>query len=120
MVNLRAPVSGPFDVTIEESGGTARVALVGELDISTAPRLEEELRRVEAGSPRVLVLDLSKLTFMDSTGLRLLIGADARAREAGRRLVLIRGNEMVQRVLRVTRLDERLEIVSDPGALAGS
>jgi anti-sigma B factor antagonist len=113
-------VSTPFDVTIEERGDTAHVTLIGELDISTAPRLEEDLRRVEAGSPQVLVLDLSKLTFMDSTGLRLLIGADARARDAGpprRRLVIVQGNEMVQRVLRVTRMDERLEIVSDPGAL---
>jgi anti-anti-sigma factor len=113
-------MTSPFDVTIEESGDTVHVTLLGELDISTANRLEDDLRRVEASSPRVLLLDLSKLDFMDSTGLRLLIGADARARQDGRRLVLIRGNEMVQRVLRVTRLDERLEIVSDPGALASA
>jgi anti-anti-sigma factor len=113
-------VASPFDVIIEERGDTAHVTLLGELDISTASRLEEDLRRVEAGSPQLLVLDLSKLAFMDSTGLRLLIGADGRARAAGRRLVLIRGNEMVQRVLRVTRLDERLEIVSDPDALASA
>jgi anti-anti-sigma factor len=113
-------VTSPFDVTIEERGDTIHVTLLGELDISTAPRLEEDLRRAEAGNPALLILDLSRLEFMDSTGLRLLIGADSRAREAGRRLVLIRGNEMVQRVLRVTRLDERLEIVSDPGALASA
>ena len=113
-------VASPFDVTIEEQGDAVHVTLTGELDISTATRLEDDLRRVEAGGPQLLVLDLSRLDFRDSTGLRLLIGADARAREAGRRLVLIRGNEMVQRVLRVTRLDERLEIVSDPGALAGA
>jgi anti-anti-sigma factor len=113
-------VASPFDVTIEERGDTVHVTLLGELDISNATRLEDDLRRVEAGNPALLVLDLSRLDFMDSTGLRLLIGADSRAREAARRLVLIRGNEMVQRVLRVTRLDERLEIVSDPGALAGA
>jgi anti-anti-sigma factor len=56
---------------------------------------------------------------MDSTGLRIVLSADARARAAGRRFVLVRGNDMVQRVLRITRLDERLEIVSDP-ALAGA
>jgi anti-sigma B factor antagonist len=116
---LRA-VTSPFDVTIEERGDAVHVTLLGELDISNATRLEDDLRRVEAGSPLLLVLDLSRLEFMDSTGLRLLIGADARARESGRRLVLIRGNEMVQRVLRVTRLDERLEIVDDPGALASA
>lgn len=111
-------MASPFDVTIEERGDRVHVILLGELDISNATRLEDDLRRVEAGSPELLIIDLSRLEFMDSTGLRLLIGADSRAREAGRRLVLIRGNQMVQRVLRVTRLDERLEIVSDPGALA--
>jgi anti-sigma B factor antagonist len=109
-----------MEVNIEERGDTVSVTLRGELDISTAPRLEADLRRAEAGSARVIVLDLSQLDFMDSTGLRLLIAADARARDDGRRLVLVEGNEMVQRVLRVTRLDERLEIVSDPGALSGA
>jgi anti-sigma B factor antagonist len=113
-------VAGPFDLTIQERGDAIHVALRGELDISTAPRLEDELRRIEAGGPATLVLDLSKLDFMDSTGLRLVLNADARARAAGRRFVLVRGNEMVQRVMRVTRLDERLEIVEDPAALAGA
>jgi anti-sigma B factor antagonist len=113
-------MASPFDVTIEERGDGVRLLLSGELDISTATRLEDDLRRVEAAEPALIVLDLSRLDFMDSTGLRLLIGADSRAHEAGRRLVIVRGNEMVQRVMRVTRLDERLEIVPDPGALAGA
>jgi anti-anti-sigma factor len=66
------------------------------------------------------VLDLKGLSFMDSTGLRLLIMADSRAREDGRRLAIGQGNEMVQRVMRLTRLDERLHIVEDPSALAGA
>jgi anti-sigma B factor antagonist len=113
-------VASPFDVTIEERGDTVHVTLLGELDISNASRLEDDLRRVEADNPELLVIDLSRLEFMDSSGLRVMIGADARARETGRRLVLIRGNDMVQRVMRVTRLDERLEIVDDPGALASA
>ena len=113
-------MSSPFEVTIAERGDTVHASLRGELDISTATRLEENLERIEADEPAVLILDLSRLDFMDSTGLRLLISADSRARDAGRRLVLVQGNEMVQRVLRLTRLDERLEIVEDPGALAGS
>jgi anti-sigma B factor antagonist len=113
-------LSSPFEVTVEERGDAVHARLQGELDISTATRLEEALERVEAGRPALLILDLSALDFMDSTGLRLLIGADTRARDAGRRLVLVQGNEMVQRVLRLTRLDERLEIVEDAGALARS
>ena len=110
----------PFELTIEERGDVVHVTLRGELDISTASRLEDDLKRIEADAPRVLLVDLSRLDFMDSSGLRLLISADARAREAGRRFVLVRGNEMVQRVLRLTRLDERLDIVEEPGALAGA
>jgi anti-sigma B factor antagonist len=103
--------SSPFGVTIERRDGAVHVALSGELDVSTAPQLEDDLRRVEAEQPDSIVLDLHKLTFMDSTGLRLLIMADARAREEGRRLAIGRGNDMIQRVLHLTRLDERLEIV---------
>ncbi len=66
------------------------------------------------------MLDLQQLSFMDSTGLRLLIMADARARSEDRRLVIVQGNEMVRRVMRLTRLDERLTIVEDPGAVAGT
>ena len=94
------------------------VALTGELDISTAQRLEDDLRRVESERPELIVLDLQPLTFMDSTGLRLLITADIRARQEARRLVIVQGNEMVQRVMRLTRLDERLDIVEDASALA--
>jgi anti-sigma B factor antagonist len=110
--------SSPFDVKIEQRGDAVHVVMSGELDISTAQRLEEDLKRVEADKPATTVLDLQQLSFMDSTGLRLLIMADSRARAEDRRLVIVQGNEMVQRVMRLTRLDERLTIVESPGAVA--
>ena len=110
--------SSPFDVTIEQRGDAVHVILSGELDISTAQRLEDDMRRVEADRPELILIDLQQLTFMDSTGLRLLITADSRAREENRRLAIVQGNEMVQRVMRLTRLDERLTIVAHPGAVA--
>jgi anti-sigma B factor antagonist len=110
-----------FELTTDEQADSVQIRMRGDLDISTAPRLEEELLRLEAQGPATIVLHLENLAFMDSTGLRLLITADARAREHSRRLVLVRGNKMIQRVLRITRLDERLEIVDDPAAaLSGS
>jgi len=102
--------------TRDRPDGGVLVALTGELDLATAPKLEDELRRVEARRPALVVIDLKPLSFMDSSGLRALIAADSRAREAGSRLVLVRGDERVQRVLRITRLDERLEIVDDADA----
>ena len=109
--------SSPFGVTIEQHESAVHLLLTGELDISTAQLLEDDLRRVEAERPELIVIDLQELAFLDSTGLRLLIMADARAREEGRRLAIVRGNEMIRRVLRLTRLDERLTVVEDPGAL---
>jgi anti-sigma B factor antagonist len=102
-----------FEVTSEDRGGAVHMRLSGELDISSATKVEDELARVEPGRPDVIVLDLRGLDFMDSTGLRLLIAADARAREEGRRLTIVKGPEPVQRVFRITRLEERLELVDD-------
>ena len=96
-----------FATTVEE--GIAVVSLEGELDVAGAELLEQELARI-GGDPacRGLVLDLSRLEFMDSTGLRLVVLADARARENGRPLVLVRAGESVQRVFEMTRMDDRL------------
>jgi anti-sigma B factor antagonist len=94
-----------------------RLALAGELDISSAPTLERELRRAEDAAPPVLVLDLRELTFMDSTGLRLVLGADARARKEGRRLAIVRGGEAIDRVFRIAIPDDRLEMVDDPAEI---
>jgi anti-anti-sigma factor len=102
-----------FDVTADDRGDSVHLRLSGELDISTAPKVEDELARVEPNRPETIVLDLSNLAFMDSTGLRLLIAADTRARQQGRRLLIVKGPEAVQRVFRITRLEERLEIVDD-------
>jgi anti-anti-sigma factor len=110
-----------FDVTTEHRGDIAHVKLSGELDISTAPKVEDELARIEPNRPDLIVLDLRNLAFMDSTGLRLLIAADMRARHDGRRLTIVKGPEAVQRVFRITRLEERLEIVDEvPSGSAGT
>jgi anti-anti-sigma factor len=106
-----------LDVTTTDIPRGVHVRLAGELDLATVPRLDDELKAVEDAGPEVVLVDLQGLSFMDSSGLRALLAADARAREAGRRLVLVRGDERVQRVLSITRLDERLEIVDSADAV---
>jgi anti-sigma B factor antagonist len=100
-----------LEVHTEQRDELVRVALAGELDLSTTSQVEEELRHVEAAKPELIVLDLSGLSFLDSTGLRLVITADARARDAGRRLALVKGPETVNRVFTITKVDERLQLV---------
>ena len=107
-----------LEVRTEDRDGFVHVALMGELDLSTVAKVQEELRKIEAASPPTLVVDLSKLTFLDSTGLRCIVTADERAREAGRRVVIVRGPDPVQRVFAITRLEERLEMVDDAGTVS--
>lgn len=116
-LGFRAPVE-ILDVSTEDRDGLVHVALKGELDLSTVAKVQDELRRVEDNEPPVVVLDLSRLTFLDSTGLRCLVTADERARESGRRVVIVRGPEPVQRVFAITRLEERLEMVDDASAVS--
>jgi len=94
-----------------ELEGRAHVTLRGELDLSTADKVERELFRIEETGPELVVLDLSELTFLDSTGLRMIVGADQRARQSDRRLTVVRGPATVQRVFEITKLDGRLEMV---------
>ena len=116
-VSLRFPDVTPLDVTTEQHPGQTRVVLIGELDIASTQDLENELSAVEANSPGTVVLDLRRVEFIDSTGLRALVAADERARSAGRRLAVVRGPDAVERLLTVTQLDQRLDIVDDPDSV---
>ena len=101
------------------TGDTAVVTLEGELDVAGSALLEAELDRLVAESaPARIVLDLSGLDFMDSTGLRLVVLTDAKAREAGWQLLLVRGNESVHRVFEITRMAERLNFTDSPAEAA--
>ncbi len=101
-----------LDVQTREDSDAVHLSLSGELDLSTVDKVEEELRRVEEGGAQTVVLDLSSLSFLDSTGLRTIVTADQRARKSGRRLAIVKGPETVHRVFTITRLDERLDIVN--------
>lgn len=103
-----------LNVDIQKSDGRAQIALSGELDISSARRVEDELAAVQSRSLELLVLDLRELEFMDSTGLRLIVRADEAARANGTRFVIVRGPEPVQRVFKIVGLDDRLEMADAP------
>jgi anti-anti-sigma factor len=94
---------------------SVRVAVSGELDLSSALVFEEELRRIEERSKQsLLVLDLSSLKFMDSTGLRLILSAHARAINRGRKLAIVPGGDAVRRIFRLTGVLGRLNFVDEP------
>lgn len=108
-----------LEVSTEQYPGQTRLVLAGELDIASADGLEKQLAAAEVDAPATLVLDLRRVEFIDSTGIRTLVAADERARSQGRRLAVVPGPNAVARILAVTQLDQHLEIVDDPDAVGG-
>ena len=86
------------------------LALFGELDLASSPALEGELAR--AAGRQLVIVDLRELEFIDSTGLRVLIGANNQAKEDGRRFALVRGLGQVQRLLGLTGLADQLPVAA--------
>ena len=80
----------------------------GDLELATAAIVERELLRAEATDAQAIVLDLSGLEFIDSTGVRLLVEACARSRADANRLAVLRGPRAVQRVFELTGIIDTL------------
>ena len=99
-----------------EEGDQVRITVEGELDLSSALTFDEEVRRAEEREPETLVIDLSGLRFLDSTGLRLIMSAQARAKKRGHRLAIVEGTQPVQRIFRLAGVNRRLDIVSEAPA----
>ena len=89
-------------------GGVYTIALTGEMDLSNAAEVERELLHAEDTDASTILIDLSGLQFMDSTGIRLLISADARSRSDSCRLRLTRPPAQVFRVLCIAGIDDLL------------
>ena len=95
-------------LTIHDAGGGV-VHLVGEIDAATAPKLHRCLEH----DPRVRVLDMAQVTFMDSSGLKVLVVAN-RAREASDRITLRAPSSAVRRVVDIAGMAEWLGLAPDP------
>jgi anti-anti-sigma factor len=96
----------PFDVDVRRRGAVAIVLPRGELDYATAETLRAALDGVEDAER--LVLDLRGLSFIDSSGLRLLVAVHRRARRDGLHLSLIAPPAPADRAIRLSGLDEAL------------
>ena len=96
---------------VSNANGARVVRLKGEFDLAGVPTFERELGRGPGPHEKTLVLDLRELTFLDSSGLRAVLMADRAVRAEGRRCVVVRGPERVNRVLELTGVDAHLELV---------
>jgi anti-anti-sigma factor len=100
----------PGDFTIDEQGRDDRytLALEGELDLASSPLLVERIASLCAAGAVELVVDLSDLTFLDSTGLRTILSAHKLCEASLCNLWLIAGPRAVQRVFELSGVVEAL------------
>jgi anti-anti-sigma factor len=108
-----------FAISTSEIDGRAHVTLRGELDLATAPELEDVLTERIDQSQEVVV-DLRSLEFMDSSGIRVLVAAHARAGRTGTRVFIVRPapESAVGKIVDVSGLDRELNILDDPAQAA--
>ena len=109
----------PFRCEVDPHRASVFVRPVGELDLATVPIVDAQLSELAAAGFASLVLDLRKLRFMDSCGLRLLLSWDARARADGVDVSVVPGPPAVQRVFELAGVSELLTFSSPNGSTRG-
>src|SRR5436190_22871584 len=103
---------GPLLMRETREGGVHRLTLIGELDLATAPLLESAFDAVFGDDcVEMIVVDLTELSFMDSTGIHLLVRMRA-ACEPADRLRVVYGSRAVERVLEASGVRPQLRITS--------
>ena len=107
-------IETPLDVSTEISKGTATLRLTGELDLAGQETFQNGLGKIESQPLRELFVDLRGLTFIDSSGLRMLITTLRDSRERGLDLAFIKPEGQVREVLEATRLMDELPLVDAP------
>ena len=104
-----------FSATVEHVEGATVVALAGELDLESSPRLDEVVGRLISRGHARLVLDLADLGFIDSIGLSALLTAQRRARAANGWMVVRAASPRLRTILEATRLDRELHLEDRDG-----
>jgi stage II sporulation protein AA (anti-sigma F factor antagonist) len=101
----------PFSIDVEcRSHGLFVVRLIGELDMASAPDLGATLRRTGGAVPFHVVVDLSRLTFIDSSGLNALVASSRAVERAGGSIVFAEPSAHVARILEIVQLPDTVRV----------
>jgi anti-sigma B factor antagonist len=101
---------------VSERDHLAVLALRGEVDVSTAPKLRQQLVELATEGRPWVVVDLSEVAFLDSTGLGVLVSGLRRFRLLGGDLILAAAQPRILRVLEITRLDRAFDLFASVDA----
>jgi anti-sigma B factor antagonist len=111
---MPATAIAPFEVSCAGTEERVLLGLRGELDMSSAPVLTRKLKAVARRRPKEIVLDLGELSFMDVTGLRVILDAARRARRDGGTLAIANPLPHIIRLLELTAIDQTLDVLGRP------
>jgi anti-sigma B factor antagonist len=95
-----------FDLNVSERDECAVLAVTGELDVATAPQLRQEAVRLTTMGQSRIVIDLSGVDFLDSTGLGVIVGVLKRVRTHGGDLAVAGAEDHVRKVFDITRISD--------------
>ena len=102
---------GLLSVSVEADGDAVKLAARGEMDLATADIVDRELVKAEASDARRIILDLSGVEFIDSSGLKVLVYAARRSNSDSNRLAVVPGTGQVAKMLKLTGIEEFLTLV---------
>ena len=109
--SLSAQHGCPLRINVDPAEeGVITIAVTGELDLATAPLIDDTFHTLNSAQPLHLHLDLSGVNFCDAAGLSAFLTADRVLRATGGRLTLIRPSPQILRLLTITKLDQILAI----------
>lgn len=100
-----------FRLDARQTGTTLFLSLAGEFDWATTGRVEGALEKTNGQSLEQVVFDLSDLTFIDITALKVILKTQERARAAGFQMTVVRPRGLANRIFTLTRAAETLEMV---------
>jgi anti-sigma B factor antagonist len=107
-----------FRIEEREDRGVPVIAVIGEIDVATAPQLRECLHGVIANGHSTVVLDLLGVTFLDSTALGVLVGALKRCRELGGELHVVVADARIMKIFEITGLTKVFPIAEELAAVS--
>jgi anti-sigma B factor antagonist len=109
-----------FRVEVEPDRDVVRICPIGEIDLSTVGEVRAQLDELRSAGFRRLVLDLRRVTFLDSSGMRLAFDAHATAAADGIEFAIVPGPAAVQHTFEVAGLSDRLPFIGSRGRRNGT
>jgi anti-anti-sigma factor len=104
----------PYSCAVHRREKTSEIVLEGELDLAAKPVLDDAVAAaLEPGPVETVIVDLTRVSFADSTTMTWLVQADARTNAVGSRLIAVAGPGPVRDVLEMTGIDQRVTLVAD-------